>query len=283
MKKSELKKKHERETTKTTEGEFIFDLRRLYELSPKLSESIYETAKIHLLKDKQLCEGEIEITVVCIEEKAGRLIEELSKKRIKLTIDNGSEDLKILKDHGRVSLRQSRIQRITDEAVEQGGVMSQEDISRCLRCDTRTIQRDIKAIRERGIEVITRGVYHNIGRGQTHKVKIISLYLDGRTYSEIKRLTQHSTGSIKRYIESFVRVLAARNFGIRSKATISTVTGLSENLVKQYTGLIEQSRGNKLRREKMEELVQSWLRSEELKKRMISIGNKAVAMMGGYV
>ena len=283
MKKSELEKKFQRETIKTTEGEFIYDLRKLYELSPKLSESIYQTAKLHLLRDKQLGDGEIEITVISIEEKAGRFVDELRKKRIKVTIDNGSEDLQILKEHGRVSLRQTKIQRITDEAVEQGGVMSQEDISRCLRCDTRTIQRDIKTIRERGIEVITRGVYHNIGRGQTHKVKIIGLYLDGRTYSEIKRLTRHSTGAIKRYIESFVKILAARNFGIRSKADISTVTGISENLVKQYTGLIEQSRGNKLRREKMKELVESWLRSEELKKRMTSTGNKAVAMMGGYV
>lgn len=95
MKKSELTKKFERETTKTTEGEFIYDLRKLYELSPKLSESIYQTAKIHLLRDKELGDGEIEITVISIEEKAGRFIEELRKKRVKVTIDNGSEDLQI--------------------------------------------------------------------------------------------------------------------------------------------------------------------------------------------
>jgi hypothetical protein len=176
-----------------------------------------------------------------------------------------------------------RIQRITDEAIEQGGILSQEDVSRSLRCDIRTIQRDIKGIRERGIEVITRGVLHNIGRGQTHKVKIIGLYLEGKTFSEIKLITRHSIGAIKRYLESFSKVLAARKYGIRSPSVISTVCGLSENLVKQYTELIKGSSRNSICNERMKDMLESWISSEELKKRMDNIGNTAVAMMGGYL
>lgn len=54
---------------------------------------------------------------------------------------------------------------------------------------------------------------HNIGRGQTHKAKIIGLYLDGMTYIEIKLRTKHSVGAIKRYLEGFTKILMARKQG----------------------------------------------------------------------
>jgi hypothetical protein len=207
----------------------------------------------------------------------------MEKKKVILTIDNGEEDILTEKEFGRVGLRQLRIQRITQEALEQSAVLSQEDIGRCLFCDVRTVKRDIRAIKNRGIDVITRGVLHNIGRGQTHKVKIIGLYLDSRTYSEIKLKTQHSIGSIKRYLDSFTRVLAAGYYGFKDNKQISDVSGLSENLVKQYGKLIEESQSNKLRLERMSEMVESWIKSEALKKRMLKSGYRAVVTMGGYV
>ena len=283
MKKSETQKKFLRDQNKTTEGEFLYELRTSYELSPKVSESILHTAKHHLLRDKLLKEGQIEITVIGIEERSGKMIEKMEKLRVIVTLDNGIEDNQILREHGRVPLRRIRIQRMTDEAIEQNGIMSQEDLARVLRCDIRTIQRDIKAIRTRGIEVITRGVLHNIGRGQTHKVKIVGMYLEGSTYSEIKLRTSHSVGAIKRYLESFVKVLAAMHYGIDEIKIISTVTGLTENLVRQYRELIEQSRRIKQRAEMMRQMVGSWIKSEELKKRMLQSGYRAVVTEGGVI
>jgi len=283
MKKTELQKRYIKNQIKTTEGEFLYALRTSYEFSPKVCESILYTAKIHLLRDKVLKEGQIEITVIGIEERSGKFIEMMEKKRVILTIENGMEDIQILKQYGRLSLRQVQIQRITDEAIEQEGVMSQEDLARVLRCDTRTIQRDISSIKKRGIDVITRGVLHNIGRGQTHKVKIIGMYLDGSTYSEIRLKTRHSLGAIKRYMESFVKVLAANHYGIRAIKTVSTITGISENLVNQYIELIRTSKGDNQRREMMKEMTQSWIRSEELKKRMLKSGYRAVVTAGGVI
>jgi len=283
MKKSEIQKRFLRDQIKTTEGEFLYELRTSYELSPKVSESILHTAKHHLLRDKLLKEGQIEITVIGIEERSGKIMEKMEKLRVIVTLDNGIEDSQILREHGRVPLRRIRIQRMTDEAIEQNGIMSQEDLARVLRCDIRTLQRDIKEIRTRGIEVITRGVLHNIGRGQTHKVKIIGMYLEGSTYSEIKLRTSHSVGAIKRYLESFVKVLAAMHYGIHEIKIISTVTGLSENLVRQYRELIEQSRRIKKRAETMHQMVGSWIRSEELKKRMLQSGYRAVVTEGGVL
>jgi len=69
MKKTELQKRYKRNQIKTTEGEFLYALRTSHEFSPKVCESILHTAKIHLLRDKVLKEGQIEITVIGIEER----------------------------------------------------------------------------------------------------------------------------------------------------------------------------------------------------------------------
>ena len=270
-----------RSQIKSSEGEFIYELENSYELSPKLSQSILSTVKECLLREHHLKEGQIEVTVIEIEQKAGRVIEKLEKKKVRLTIDNGLEDIEILKEYGRMALRQIKIERITEEALEQGGVLSQEDLGKYLGCTVRTIQRDIKQIKNKSIEVVTRGYLHNIGRGQTHKVKIIGMYLDGQTYSDIKLRTRHSVGAIKRYLGSFVKVLMSQSRGIYGIKDISLVTGISEVLVKQYTELIKESKKDKTRGENLKQLIHRSSYREGIKKTVKSYSEPLAAMMGG--
>jgi hypothetical protein len=274
-----------RHTHKTSEGEFLNELENKFNFSPKVSELVLESAKLHLLRENVLREGQIEVSVIALEAKAGKVIEKLDKKRVILTIDSGIEDSQIRKQYGRIELRKIRIQRITEEAIEQQGILSQEDIARYLSCDVRTIQRDIQEIKRQGIEVKTRGLLHSIGRGQTHKSKIIGLYLEGKTFSEIKRITHHSEGAIKRYLESFVRVLMGIHWRIRSSKELSSVTGLSEYLIFQYKDLIESSRKISHRRHKLEDMISQWKRagSRRLKK-TLKMHEKAVfPMIGGGI
>lgn len=270
-----------RRQIKSSEGELIWELENSYSLSPKLSSSILMTAKECLLKDYSLREGQIEVTVIGIEERSGKVIERMEKKKVRLTIDNGIEDIETLKEYGRISLRQIKIERITDEAIEQGGVLSQEDLSKYLGCTVRTIQRDIKAIKKRGVEVLTRGYLHNIGRGQTHKVKIIGMYLDGKTYSEIKLTARHSSGAIKRYLESFTKVLVAQSKRIYERKEISAVTGISEGLVKQYLELIRESKKDKTRKENLKDLINRNSYRAGIKKTVKVYSEPLGAMMGG--
>jgi len=278
-----MKTEIERLQQKTSEGEFLYELEHSYELSPKMRESILESAKRCLIRDNVLKEGEIEVSVVGIKEKSGKIIEGMEKVRVRLTTDNGKEDTEILREYGRTELRRVQIQRITQEALEQDGVLSQEDLSKHLRCTVRTIKRDIRVIRSQGIEVITRGVLHNIGRGQTHKSKIVGLYLEGKTFSDIKLKTHHSIGSIKRYLDSFVKVLMSVNHGMKDERYISSVTGLSEFLVKQYLELLSRSRKDKHSKVKLEDMISQWNRAgTRVKKRGISdeFGKRAVHMTG---
>lgn len=264
-------KSEERQRHKSSEGEFIFELRNNYELSPRMSESILESAKRCLIRENILKEGEIEVSVISVEERSGKTIEGLQKKRVRLTIDNGTEDYEVLRNSGRINLRRVRIQRITEEAVEQGGVLSQEDLSKYLSCGVRTIKRDISEIKKSGVDIITRGVLHNIGRGQTHKVQIIGMYLDGKTFSEIRLRTHHSVGAIKRYLGDFIRVMMSIYHGL-AETMISSVSGLSENLVKQYSELIRQSWKDKIRRARLKELISQWKRAGTRIKKSLESG-----------
>jgi DNA-binding Lrp family transcriptional regulator len=270
-----------RRQSKSRDGAFMYELQYGYELSPKLSEQILYTAKTYLLNsDLPLREGQIEVTLVEWEEVAGKAVESLCKKRVRLTVDSGLEDIKLQEEFGRRYLRQSRIQRLCEEALEQGGILSQEDLARHLGCSIRTIKRDIKEIKARGIEVITRGVLHNIGRGQTHKVKIINLYLEGNSYSEIRRKTHHSTGSIKRYLEGFIKVLLAQRRKIYQSRAISQVTGLSEYLVVQYQQVIREAKKDKIKRSGLEEIIGQQLDNTALKKRSGPSGSVAAVGKG---
>ena len=71
-----------RHQIKSSEGEFIWELENSYELSPKISQLILWTAKECLLKENSLREGQIEVTAIEIEERAGKTIEKMEKKRI---------------------------------------------------------------------------------------------------------------------------------------------------------------------------------------------------------
>jgi len=279
LRRTEIKRRE----IKSSEGEFMWELKNSYELSPKLSEQILLTAKGSLLREYHLKEGQIEVTVIGIEERSGKLIEKMEKKKVRLTIDNGNEDIEAIKEYGRIGLREIKIQRITEEAVDQGGVLSQEDISKYLSISIRTVKRDIRNIKQRGVAVITRGYLHNIGRGQTHKVKIIGMYLDGKTYSEIKLITRHSSGAIKRYIESFTKVLMAQSKGIKEIKEISSVTGISEGLVKQYLELIRQSKKDKTRSENLKELIRRNSYREGIKKTAKRYSEPLGAMMRGLL
>jgi biotin operon repressor len=265
---------------KSFEGEFLYELINSYELSPKLSEQILISAKTSLLRTKKLREGQLVGVVVGIDEKSGKPVEKMKKKKIVLTINEGLEDNSNLKEFGRRGLRQIRIQRLTEEAIEQEGILSQEDLSYYLNCSQRTIKRDIQAIRKRGITVITRGVFHNVGRGQTHKADIIKLYLEDYTYSEIQRKTRHSVGAIKRYLESFSKVLMAKHFGLNDLSELSSVTGLSQYLLKQYIQIISDSSSNRVMSSNLSLLLEQSQYRMGLKKTITADGLRAEVSMG---
>lgn len=101
----------------------------------------------------------------------------------------------------------------------------------------RTIKRDIAFLRQQGIQVVTRGVYSDIGPSVRHKVVIEEMYLSGFVYTEICRRTRHSAKAVKRYVNTFGRVVALYARGIREAEEIAHYVGISVRLASEYLEL----------------------------------------------
>jgi biotin operon repressor len=171
--------------------------------------------------------------------KNGKPLSEQDLIEVELTLDNGVEDLNVLKESGPKALRQVKEMRITDETWDQGGSLTQEDIARLLQVSSRTIRQDIRELNADGIFIHTRGMDHDIGRSLSHKSRIIELYLGGETYDSIMRKSRHSAFSVKRYVMSFGRLLLLLDHGLDDVKEISRLLGQSERLTIEYLEIFE--------------------------------------------
>lgn len=125
-----------------------------------------------------------------------------------------------------------------EETLDQGGILTQEDLSHILKVDVRTIKRDVARLRRAGYLVHTRGQIKGIGRGKSHKVAIAQLYLQRYTYTEISRRTRHSPFAIKRYLTTFSRVINLKRKGVGPEE-IAFLLGISSHLTEEYLKLYQ--------------------------------------------
>jgi hypothetical protein len=174
---------------------------------------------------------------VSSDEPPGKPLERLRLVPVKLTISQ-PDDADILKSQGISGLRKHKLLRLANEAYDQGGLLVQEDLALLLTTSTRTIQRDMKELRQQEIEIPTRGSIQDIGPTVSHKTKIIELYLKGYEYTEIEQRTRHTGDAIKRYISGFSKVvlLSQKEY---SPPQIRELTSQSEKVVYEYLALYE--------------------------------------------
>lgn len=237
MSKTELK----RVKTKTLDSQFEQRLQKDYELPPKVTKAIVADAnEIYRLEHhdpaKSAAKNKTVRTVIAKKAKHGPKLERLPKVQVNLTREITKEDKNLYREEDKPSLRQAKILRMTNEALEQEGLLTQEDLADILEVSTRTIRRDIKSLKDKDFDVPTRGAYQDIGPGKSHKTKIIGLYLEYNTYSEIKRKTRHSSQAIKRYIKEFGRVLLSFKNNLSLKET-AQIVGISKKLTIEYSEL----------------------------------------------
>jgi len=262
----------ERLAEKTVERQFLYELERDFELAPATSRALLETAQQVLLlssQDGEVREGQMRVTAVSVKEPSGTPLSAMRKVGVVVSVDGGLADLEVWRRFGGMALRRVRLLRITEEAVDQGRVLTQEDLARLLQTDVRTIRRDVSTLRRQGHWVPTRGTVKEIGRGQSHKAKIVEMYLQRMTYSEIMRRARHAASSIKRYVETFGRVVVLCERGMREAREIGYIVGISERLAGEYLSLRAQYDRPEYR-ERIEEIarqVRRVLRGTEEEKR----------------
>jgi len=230
---------YDRSLEKTPEQVFINSLRKEYELSPAESAGILELAKVCLFGKLPHTLGRLKFLCASRKAKHGKPLSEHDMVRVTLTLDDGIEDLEVLKEQGSQALRQKKILRLTEEAYEQGGLLTQEDLGRLLQVSSRTIRSDIAELIADGNTIHTRGFDHDIGRGVSHKTRIVDLYLSGYAYAAIMRQTRHGAHSIKRYVSTFGRLLLLLSHDIINLSELSRLLNQSERLSKEYLELFE--------------------------------------------
>jgi DNA-binding Lrp family transcriptional regulator len=240
---------------KTPEASFLRVLEDEFDFSPRVSQEVLATAQEMLvggLPAAALRPGQIRQVVARLDAPFGPPLAETAKIEVTLTVDASADDAEVLACEGRAAVRRGRILRLTTEALEQGGVLTQEDLARALGVEARTIRRDVAALEAEGHLVHTRGGLKGVGRGQTHKVRIIELWLDREGYDKISRWVHHSLQSVKRYISTFQRIAV-----LHRKQTpveeIAFLTRSSARLVSDYLALYEAALAVPHRREKLEE------------------------------
>jgi DNA-binding Lrp family transcriptional regulator len=224
----------ERLQAKTPEQRFLNVLDQGFEQAPRVAQALLEEAQLCLLGvSSALRPGQTRVILVALNARHGQPLGRTATTEVTWTIDAGREDLQVLQQHGPVELRRMRIQRLLDEALAQDAAATQEDLAQALHVSVRTIKRDCKALEAQGISVPTRGRLKGIGRGQTHKAQIVGRWLRGETYDQIMFHTRHSLSSIKRYVQSFVRVADLHRRGF-SESEIALLLDMSSYLVGEY-------------------------------------------------
>jgi uncharacterized protein YerC len=189
---------------------------------------------------EKIHEGQIVFHAALASEVPGKRISEIKTIAVHLTFHDRT-DVKVLSEEGTSGLRKHKVIRMANEALDQGGLLTQEDLAVLLCSSRRTIRRDIKELKQQGIDVPTRGTLQDIGPGVTHKSRIVKMWLEGYEYTDIERKTGHSGFSVQRYVSGFSKAVRFYRRGY-SLPEIRELTDMSERLAQEYLELYEVSK-----------------------------------------
>ena len=218
-----------------------------------------------------LSTGQMKYSCVSASEGAGKPLADCSMTTVLLTMVD-PEDRLDLPSNGKlasVHRRRRKLVRIAEEAREQGGLLSQEDLAALLTADVRTIRRDVRDLRsEDGIVVPTRGQQKDIGPGVTHRGQAVRHWLEGKEPVEVARAINHSIGSVENYLEKFKRVAYLRGKGF-DDFQIALAVGISVAAAKTYSAIYGESKGRPFFASRMAEIdlvgEQHYLAADEKK------------------
>ena len=207
-----------------------------------LTELIREVYFPWLTQPEAIQAGQLAMTAVSAEEPGHKPLSKCKMVPVVLTLYAGEEDYPYRLEHepnAVAALRQRQIERMANEALDQGALLTAEDFAfRIFNCGLRTISRDLKALMEQGIVVPLRSQQKDAGRALTHRVQAVELYLKRHTFTQIRQRIRHSLLSIANYVVTFALVVAHTRDG-HSVDEIAFLMQISPALVRQYQELYQ--------------------------------------------
>jgi len=249
-------------------------------LSPWEAQVLVDLIEEVYFSDPELCDvrhGQLKYSCVAATEPPGKKIEDCQMVTVTLTLfaEDDNADLSFGEKEACIEKRRRRELRISDEAREQDGLLTQEDLAKLLMSDVRTIRRDIKELRASGITVPTRGTIKDIGPGVSHRALAIRLWLEGKEPSEIVRQMKHSIKSVESYLEKFKRVayLSRKGFTVFE---ISRTVGISVASAKTFLEIYKTFKDKAFFKQRMTEMEicgAEFYHAQDEKKDLISSRN----------
>lgn len=270
-----------RTNLKTLDNIFLKNIEHGAKCPPFVSNAILETAKriFHLDTSKNdddlIKPGQLKVVGILSSEPAGKALKDCQTGVCTVTFNNGQEDQEIRFRDGVSTLRRARILRITEEALDQGIHLTQEDLAyNIFGCGLRTIRRDIKALKDKGLYVPTRGQQKDIGPGVSHKVIAVRMFLERKSELEIARTIYHSLKAIERYTNTFSRVILLLDKGF-NPVEVSFIVQISQRLVDQYQQLYQDFNRPKYK-QRLDELLNKAKKGSRLVKKNLKDCHKEV-------
>jgi hypothetical protein len=186
--------------------------------------------------------GQLAMTAVSAEEPGHKPLSKCKMVPVVLTLYAGEDDYQYRLEHepdGVAALRQRQMERLAHEALDQGALLTAEDLAfRLFNCGLRTISRDLKELAVQGIVVPLRSQQKDAGRALTHRVQAVELYLKRHTFTQIRQRMRHSLLSIANYVVTFALVVAHTRDS-HSVDEIAFLMQISPALVRQYQELYQ--------------------------------------------
>jgi len=200
--------------------------------------------------------GQLKYSCISTAERPGKPIRECQMESVSLAVFATEDDQELSYNDKDASIekRRRRLLRISAEAHEQNGLLSQEDLAKILMCDVRTIRRDIAELRKSEIVVPTRGTLKDIGPGVSHRAIAIRLWLEGKEPSEIALGIKHSLKAVENYLEKFKRVAYLRRKSF-TEFEISRTIGISVSATKTFLEIYEEFKKKAFFKSRMNEIA----------------------------
>lgn len=225
-------------------------------LSPWSAKVLVEMVEEVYFSDHSLREatdGQLKYRCVSTKEGAGKPLDKCELVAVLLTLFDKEDDKDLSLSDRSIEVRRRKMLRITEEAREQGGLLSQEDLAQLLMSDVRTIRRDVAELRKTDIVVATRGQQKDIGPGISHRAQAIRWWLDGKEPVEVGRQIKHSLAAVESYLEKFKRVSYLCNKGFKLHEVALTV-GISTASAKTFMDIHYDFRGKSFFKQRMAEI-----------------------------
>jgi len=225
-------------------NDFSTVLKKDFNLSPiKLAAIKEEVDDIISSLNQKRGPGDVIYWAISAGEPAGKPLDEARLTATTLTLydpaDMPGKDTN--RDINRVSdIKFKKAIRLAGQAKACGAYLTYADLGYLLGIHYQAISRQVKT--NPCVVVPLRGQSCDIGQGLTHRKKIIALYLEMHTETEIASRTGHSYESIENYINEFANIYVLYSRGM-PLALIRRVTGRSTRLVSAYIDLIKQYQG----------------------------------------